>query len=157
MIWKFVYDYRGEGQEQIGILNAIAGWFGADPQVWISMPFWNNFFLMVILIWIQTGFATVILGAALRGGSMDTDNGRVIRLPVEVTITDNGPGIAAPDQLAVFEKFRQVGDPVAGKPQGSGLGLHICKRIVERLIGRIWVENGNAGETCVSFTLPLAN
>ena len=72
VIWKFVYDYRGEGQEQIGILNAIVGWFGADPQVWISMPFWNNFFLMVILIWIQTGFATVILGAALRGVPEDT-------------------------------------------------------------------------------------
>jgi alpha-glucoside transport system permease protein len=72
VIWKFVYDYRGEGQEQIGILNAIVTWFGGDPQVWISMPFWNNFFLMVILIWIQTGFATVILGAALRGVPEDT-------------------------------------------------------------------------------------
>ena len=72
VIWKFVYDYRGEGQEQIGILNAIAGWFGVNPQVWISMPFWNNVFLMVILIWIQTGFATVILGAALRGVPEDT-------------------------------------------------------------------------------------
>jgi len=72
VIWKFVYDYRGEGQEQIGILNAIVAWFGGAPQVWISMPFWNNFFLMVILIWIQTGFATVILGAALRGVPEDT-------------------------------------------------------------------------------------
>jgi alpha-glucoside transport system permease protein len=72
VIWKFVYDYRGEGQEQIGILNAVVEWFGVSPQVWISMPFWNNFFLMVILIWIQTGFATVILGAALRGVPEDT-------------------------------------------------------------------------------------
>ena len=72
VIWKFVYDYRGEGQEQIGILNAIAEFFGFSPQVWIAMPFWNNFFLMVILIWIQTGFATVILGAALRGVPEDT-------------------------------------------------------------------------------------
>ena len=72
VIWKFVYDYRGEGQEQIGILNAIVGWFGGDPQVWIALPFWNNFFLMVILVWIQTGFATVILGAALRGVPEDT-------------------------------------------------------------------------------------
>ena len=72
VIWKFVYDYRGEGQEQIGILNAIITYFGGDPQVWISLPFWNNFFLMVILIWIQTGFATVILGAALRGIPEDT-------------------------------------------------------------------------------------
>ncbi|WP_373505973.1 carbohydrate ABC transporter permease [Aestuariivirga sp.] len=72
VIWKFVYDYRGEGQEQIGILNAVVEYFGGSPQVWISTPFWNNFFLMVILIWIQTGFATVILGAALRGVPEDT-------------------------------------------------------------------------------------
>ncbi|GIT73833.1 MAG: hypothetical protein Ct9H300mP28_36470 [Pseudomonadota bacterium] len=41
--------------------------FGAEPQAWITLPFWNNFFLMVILIWIQTGFAMVIFSAALRG------------------------------------------------------------------------------------------
>jgi alpha-glucoside transport system permease protein len=38
-----------------------------EPQTWLTMPFWNNFFLMVVLIWIQTGFAMVILSAALRG------------------------------------------------------------------------------------------
>jgi alpha-glucoside transport system permease protein len=67
VIWKFIYEYRGTGQTQIGVLNAIVQWFGGEPQVWISLPFWNNFFLMVILIWIQTGFAMVILSAALRG------------------------------------------------------------------------------------------
>jgi alpha-glucoside transport system permease protein len=72
VIWKFVYDFREKGQQQIGILNSVVEWFGGDPQVWISMPFWNNFFLMVILVWIQTGFATVILGAALRGIPEDT-------------------------------------------------------------------------------------
>ena len=78
VIWKFVYDYRGEGQQQIGILNAIVEYFGGSPQVWIALPFWNNFFLMVILIWIQTGFATVILGAALRGIPEDTLEAAVI-------------------------------------------------------------------------------
>jgi alpha-glucoside transport system permease protein len=78
VIWKFVYDYRGEGQDQIGLLNAIVTWLGGSPQVWISLPFWNNFFLMVILIWIQTGFATVILGAALRGVPEDTLEAAVI-------------------------------------------------------------------------------
>jgi alpha-glucoside transport system permease protein len=67
VIWKFVYEYRGDGQTQIGILNAFVQFFGGDPQVWVSTPFWNNFFLMVILIWIQTGFAMVILSSALRG------------------------------------------------------------------------------------------
>lgn len=66
VIWKFIYDYRGTG-DQIGLLNAIVLAFGGEPQAWITLPFWNNFFLMVILIWIQTGFAMVILSAALRG------------------------------------------------------------------------------------------
>ena len=78
VIWKFVYDYRGEGSEQIGILNALVTAFGATPQAWITLPFWNNFFLMVILIWIQTGFAMVILSAALRGISEETIEAAVI-------------------------------------------------------------------------------
>ncbi|UHS60380.1 sugar ABC transporter permease [Agrobacterium vaccinii] len=78
VIWKFIYEYRGEGQVQIGLLNAIVEFFGGNPEVWISIPFWNNFFLMVILIWIQTGFAMVILSAALRGIPEETVEAAVI-------------------------------------------------------------------------------
>ncbi len=67
VIWRFVYDYRGEGDTQIGILNAIITGLGMPPQAWITLPVWNSIFLMIILIWIQTGFAMVILSAALRG------------------------------------------------------------------------------------------
>jgi alpha-glucoside transport system permease protein len=67
VIWKFIYDYRGEGQIEIGLLNAIVEYFGGEAQAWITLPFWNSFFLMFILVWIQTGFAMVILSAALRG------------------------------------------------------------------------------------------
>ena len=72
VIWKFIYDYRGADQPQIGLLNAIVQLFGGTPQAWITIPFWNNFFLMVILVWIQTGFAMVILSAALRGVPEET-------------------------------------------------------------------------------------
>lgn len=78
VIWKFIYEYRGDGQTQIGILNAIVQGLGGSPQVWISLPFWNNFFLMVILIWIQTGFAMVILSSALRGIPEETIEAAVI-------------------------------------------------------------------------------
>ncbi|MDR7221179.1 sugar ABC transporter permease [Aminobacter aminovorans] len=78
VIWKFVYEYRAEGQTQIGILNAAVQYLGGNPQVWISTPFWNNFFLMVILIWIQTGFAMVILSSALRGIPEETIEAAVI-------------------------------------------------------------------------------
>jgi signal transduction histidine kinase len=74
---------------------------------------------------------------------------------VRVDVRDNGPGIAAADQRAIFDKFRQASDPLMGKPQGFGLGLHICKRIVERLGGRIWVVSGGPEGTCFSFTLPV--
>jgi alpha-glucoside transport system permease protein len=72
VIWKFVFDFRGPDSEQIGILNAMVMGFGGKPQAWVTIPFWNNFFLMAILIWIQTGFAMVILSAALRGVPQDT-------------------------------------------------------------------------------------
>jgi alpha-glucoside transport system permease protein len=72
VIWKFVYDYRGPDAEQIGIVNALVQGMGLEPQAWITLPFWNNFFLMAILVWIQTGFAMVILSAALRGVPNDT-------------------------------------------------------------------------------------
>ncbi|CAN7569529.1 sugar ABC transporter permease [Ensifer sp. ENS07] len=78
VIWKFIYDFRPEGAEQIGLLNAIVVAFGGAPQAWITLPFWNNFFLMAILVWIQTGFAMVILSAALRGIPEETIEAAVI-------------------------------------------------------------------------------
>ena len=49
-----------------------------QPQTWLTIPFWNNFFLMVVLIWIQTGFAMVILSAALRGIPEETVEAAII-------------------------------------------------------------------------------
>ncbi len=84
VIWKFVYDYRAEGTDQIGLLNAAVVALGGEPQAWIALPFWNNFFLMVILIWIQTGFAMVILSAALRGIPEET---------IEAAVLDGASGV----------------------------------------------------------------
>ena len=66
VIWKFIYEYRGPGDTQIGLLNAIIVSFGYEPQAWLTIPLWNNVFLMAIMIWIQTGLALVIFSAALR-------------------------------------------------------------------------------------------
>ena len=54
---------------------------------------------------------------------------------------DTGLGIAPPDQPKVFERFKQVGDTLTDKPKGTGLGLPICREIVEHHGGRIWVES----------------
>ena len=73
VIWKLVYDTRPVDQEQIGVLNALYLYFGGEtPHTWLTIPFWNNLFLMIVLVWIQTGFAMVILSAALRNIPEDT-------------------------------------------------------------------------------------
>ncbi|AWI83462.1 alpha-glucoside ABC transporter permease [Alloyangia pacifica] len=78
VIWKLVYDFRPIGQEQIGILNAVWVWLGGEPQTWLTITPWNNFLLMVVLVWIQTGFAMVILGAALRGIPEETVEAAIV-------------------------------------------------------------------------------
>jgi len=69
-------------------------------------------------------------------------------------VRDNGPGIDAEDQTVIFDKFRQVGDTLTGKPHGSGLGLHISRKIVEHFGGRLWVESSRGCGACFTFTLP---
>ncbi|MBD3788010.1 MAG: sugar ABC transporter permease [Sphingomonadales bacterium] len=100
VIWKFIYDYRGEGQDQIGLLNAIWVAMGHAPETWLTLPFWNNLFLMAVLIWIQTGFAMVILSAALRGIPEET---------IEAAILDG----ANPWQLFFRIKVPQIRGTIA--------------------------------------------
>jgi CheY-like chemotaxis protein len=72
-----------------------------------------------------------------------------------VSVKDSGIGIAPDDQPKVFEKFKQVGDTLTDKPKGTGLGLPICKEIVEYHGGRIWVESAPGHGSTFSFTLPI--
>jgi alpha-glucoside transport system permease protein len=69
VIWKFVYAYKGQGvnMAEIGLLNAIISAFGAQTQAWLINPPWNNYFLMVIMIWLQTGYAMVMFSSAIKG------------------------------------------------------------------------------------------
>jgi len=72
-----------------------------------------------------------------------------------VSIIDTGIGIALDDYGAVFEQFKQVGgDTLTDKPKGTGLGLPICKEIVEHHGGRIWLESEVGKGSIFSFSLP---
>ncbi|WP_431977126.1 carbohydrate ABC transporter permease [Micromonospora haikouensis] len=66
IIWKFVYAYRGEGQEQIGLLNQIVVSLGGEPKQWLLDSPLNTLLLIVIMVWIQAGFAMVVLSAAIK-------------------------------------------------------------------------------------------
>jgi signal transduction histidine kinase len=74
---------------------------------------------------------------------------------VVISVTDTGRGIAEADQPRVFEQFAQVGDALTAKPLGTGLGLPICKQIVERHGGRLWIESSLGSGSTFSFTLPV--
>lgn len=100
VIWKFIYDYRGEGQTEVGALNAIVTTFGGTPQAWLTVEPTNSFLLMVVLIWIQTGFAMVILSAALRGIPEET---------IEAAILDG----ASPLQIFARIKVPQIWGTIA--------------------------------------------
>jgi signal transduction histidine kinase/CheY-like chemotaxis protein/ligand-binding sensor domain-containing protein len=75
---------------------------------------------------------------------------------IVVSVADTGMGIAPVDQPKVFERFKQVGDTLTDKPKGTGLGLPICREIVEHHGGRIWVESELGKGSTFSFALPLA-
>ncbi|HEV8273010.1 MAG TPA: GAF domain-containing protein [Chitinophagaceae bacterium] len=75
---------------------------------------------------------------------------------IVVSISDTGIGIAPGDFGAVFEQFKQVGgDTLTDKPKGTGLGLPICKEIVEHHGGKIWLESEVGKGSTFSFALPI--
>lgn len=91
-----------------------------------------------------TADGAITCGATQRGGE------------IVVSVTDTGMGIAPVDQAKVFERFKQVGDTLTDKPKGTGLGLPICREIVEHHGGRVWVESRLGEGSTFSFSLPVA-
>ncbi|MDP4093582.1 MAG: [Fe-Fe] hydrogenase large subunit C-terminal domain-containing protein [Bacillota bacterium] len=73
---------------------------------------------------------------------------------VKISVADTGIGIAEKDIPQVFEKFKQVGDTLTDKPKGTGLGLPICKQIVEHHGGNISVESTLGRGSVFSFSIP---
>jgi alpha-glucoside transport system permease protein len=70
IIWNFIYEFRPVGQPQVGLLNAVVTGLGGAPQAWpqwVDVAPWNNLFLIVIVVWLQAGFAMVLFSAALKG------------------------------------------------------------------------------------------
>ena len=68
VIWKFVYEFRPDqaNVKQIGLLNQVLVWLGGSPQQWLVDSPLNTFLLIVVMIWIQAGFAMTVLSAAIK-------------------------------------------------------------------------------------------
>lgn len=63
VIWRFIYDINPD----IGLLNAIVTSAGGQPQAWLTTPGLNNILLIVVMVWLQTGYAMVLISAAIKG------------------------------------------------------------------------------------------
>ncbi|UJP40775.1 carbohydrate ABC transporter permease [Cellulomonas palmilytica] len=99
IIWRFMYEYRfydpdvENNPNQIGLINQVIVWLGGSPQNFLLNSPWNNFFLIVVMIWIQAGFAMTILSAAIKA------------IPTEIVEA------ARLDGVSTFEMFRFVTVP----------------------------------------------
>jgi alpha-glucoside transport system permease protein len=71
IIWRFVYNYSNPYQPQVGLLSAVVKTVGGHPQNWLLDKPLNTFLLMIIFVWVQTGFAMVILSAAIKAVPAD--------------------------------------------------------------------------------------
>ena len=78
------------------------------------------------------------------------DNNQVV-----VEVQDTGIGVAEEDRHKIFERFRQAGDTLTDKPQGTGLGLPICREIIEHHGGIIWMKSELGSGSTFFFSLPV--
>src|SRR5262245_1539268 len=76
---------------------------------------------------------------------------------VQVAVWDTGVGISADDQQRIFEEFQQVGQGLAGKTEGTGLGLTLAKKFVELHGGAMWVESTPGHGSTFTFILPVVS
>jgi alpha-glucoside transport system permease protein len=91
VVWRFIYSFRPEGfGSNIGLMNAVVQGVGREPVPWLQEQPWNNLLLIVILIWIQTGFAMVVLSAAIKS------------IPVEIV---EAARIDGASELQVFRRI----------------------------------------------------
>ena len=74
---------------------------------------------------------------------------------LRVDVSDNGVGVARTDLEKIFERFQQAGDTLTDKPQGTGLGLPICRQILRHFGGEIWVSSEPRKGAVFSFRIPM--
>ncbi len=129
VIWGFVYAWRPARGDQIGLLNAIWTGLGQEPVAWLQTPPLNTFLLIIILIWLQTGFAMVVLSAAIKG------------VPVEITEA------ASLDGASERQKFLRIIVPMI---RGSLVTVTITTAIfVLKIFDIVFATTGGNYETDV--------
>jgi alpha-glucoside transport system permease protein len=154
VIWRFVYAFTPAEKDQIGLLNAVWVAGGGEPQDWIRQVPWNDLFLIAIMIWIQTGFAMVVLSAAIKGvpaelleaarvdGASEVQSFWRVTLPhIRTTI-----GVVVTTLMITVLKVFDIVQVMTG-------GEHDTDVIANRMFGEVFVNRDNGRGSALAVLL----
>jgi alpha-glucoside transport system permease protein len=157
--WKLIYSYRPAGfGSNIGLLNGIMLGLGQDPVSWLDIKPWNNLFLMVIMVWMQTGFAMVVLSAAIKSipdeiiEAARIDGASEFQVFRRIMIPSILPTIAVVSTYMVINAMK-VFDIVfvMGSPETRGTEV-----IAERMIDWFFISNNDGRGAAIAVVLFIA-
>jgi alpha-glucoside transport system permease protein len=157
--WKLIYSYRPEGfGSNVGLLNGIKLGLGQQPVAWLTQRPWNNLLLIVIMIWIQTGFAMVVLSAAIKSipdeivEAARIDGASELQVFRHVTVPSILPTIVVVTTYMVINAMK-VFDIVyvVGNPEGNQTEV-----IAERMIQWFFLSNNDGRGAAIAVVLFLA-
>jgi len=157
--WRLIYSYRPAGfGSNIGLLNGIMIGLGRDPVPWLSERPWNNLLLIVIMIWMQTGFAMVVLSAAIKAipgeiiEAARIDGANELQVFRRITIPSIRPTIAVVTTYMVINALK-VFDIVFVMGNAESNETEV---IAERMIRWFFISNHDGRGAAIAVVLFLA-
>jgi alpha-glucoside transport system permease protein len=157
--WRLIYSFRPQGfGSNIGLLNGIMLGLGQDPVSWLDKPPWNNLFLMVIMVWMQTGFAMVVLSAAIKSipdeiiEAARIDGASELQVFRRIIVPSILPTIAVVTTYMVINAMK-VFDIVFVMGNAENRGTEV---IAERMIDWFFISNHDGRGAAIAVVLFLA-
>jgi alpha-glucoside transport system permease protein len=157
--WSLIYDFRpAEFGTNIGLLNGIMLGLGQEPVRWLDIQPWNNLMLMVIMVWMQTGFAMVVLSAAIKSipdeiiEAARIDGASEFQVFRRIVVPTILPTIAVVTTYMVINAMK-VFDIVfvMGSPETRGTEV-----IAERMIDWFFINNNDGRGAAIAVILFIA-
>ena len=159
VVWRFMYSFRPNGfGTNIGLMNGIVQGVGHDPIPWLQERPWNNLLLMVIMIWMQTGFAMVVLSAAIKAipeeivEAARIDGASELQVFWKITVPSILPTIVVVSTYMVINALK-VFDIVfvMGNAQANGTEV-----MAERMVTWFFIRDDNGKGAAIAVVLFLA-
>ena len=157
--WRLIYNYRPQAfGSNIGLLNGIMLGLGQEPVRWLDIQPWNNLMLMVIMVWMQTGFAMVVLSAAIKSipdeilEAARIDGASEVQVFRRIVVPSILPTIAVVTTYMVINAMK-VFDIVfvMGSPETRGTEV-----IAERMIDWFFINNNDGRGAAIAVILFIA-